>query len=94
MKPRPTFPPQPQVLQGHSPFLDMIRSKRGFPVATQPPKDMEVQGEEVSRKEDDTASAKTQESSMEDAEVIFSILNCQQHIHLFIQDPFTLHNLG
>lgn len=72
----------------------MIRSKRGFPVATQPPKDMEVQGEEVSRKEDDAASAKTQESSMDDAEVIFSILNCQQHIHLFIQDPFTLHNLG
>ena len=70
IKPGPASP-QPQSPQGYSPFLDMIRSKRGFPVTTQPPKDTETQAEAVSEMEDDVASPKTQESSMEDAKVSF-----------------------
>ena len=38
---------------------------------TQPPKDVETQGEVVNRTEDDVASNQTQESSMEDVEVSF-----------------------
>ena len=68
VKPGPASP-QPQPLQGYSPFLNMIRSQRGFPVTIQPPKDVETQGEVVSRMEDDVTSNKTQESSMEGAEV-------------------------
>jgi hypothetical protein len=57
VKPSPASP-QPQPPQGYSPFLDMIRSKRGFISTSQPPKDVETQGEVVGRMEDDVASTK------------------------------------
>jgi len=62
----PTPSPAPRSSEGYHPFLDMIRSQRGFPMPTQPPKDAEDQGDKT---EDDVSTTKTQESSMADAEV-------------------------
>jgi len=84
----------PKSSHGPSTFLDMIRSQRGFPIASQPPKEVEVQREEASKPEDDVVSSKTQESSMADAEVSFFQYSGFLITELFIQDPITLHNLG
>lgn len=71
--------------QQHSPFLDMIRSKRGFPVADQlPPQDAETQGDEVNRAEDEVSSERTHESSAVDTEVCFSFHPHFPPTHLFI----------
>ena len=71
VKPGPVSPPVPHPSQEHPPFLDMIRSQRGFPMSSQLSKDTEDQGGEVSKIEDDIVSTKTQESTNTDAEVSF-----------------------
>ena len=67
MKPRPVSP-VPQPSQTQPPFLHSLCSWRGLSMPSQPPKDMEDQGEEVNKTED-IVSMKTQESSVADAEV-------------------------
>lgn len=92
-KPGPVSPSAPQSPQGGHPFLDMIRSQRGFPMARQPPKDVETQGEEVDKTDDDV-STKSQESSMADAKVNFLSHSDFLVANTLIQDPLTFHNLG
>jgi hypothetical protein len=62
----------PRSPQQNSSFLDMVRSRRGIPVASQPPpQDTEAQGHGVGRVEDDVSSERTHESSTVGVEVCF-----------------------
>jgi hypothetical protein len=62
----------PRSPQQNSPFLAMVRSRRGIPVASQPPpQDTEAQEHGASRVEDDVSSERTHESSTVGVEVCF-----------------------
>ena len=64
-------------------------------MASQPPKDEEVERVEDSGVEDDSASTKTHESSMEDADVSFLLLFISNSFaHLLTQEPVTLYHPG
>ncbi|KAF9781317.1 hypothetical protein BJ322DRAFT_1080401 [Thelephora terrestris] len=66
----PTSLSIPRSPQQNSSFLDMVRSRRGIPVASQPPpQDTEAQGHGVGRVEDDVSSERTHESSTVGVEV-------------------------
>lgn len=74
IKPGPAPPSVPQPSQEHHPFLDMIRSQRGFPMPSQPLRDTEDQGEEIGKIDDDVLSIKTQESTIPDADVSLALI--------------------
>lgn len=84
--------------QGDPPFLRMVeslRARRDSTVASQLPKDEEVERMEASGVEDDSASTKTHESSMEDADVSFLLLFISNAFaHLLTKEPVTLHHSG
>lgn len=68
VKPTPASPPTPSRQKFPS-FLDMIRAKRGFPIATRPPQDTGTAEDAVEGVEDDVSSSRTHESSLADTEV-------------------------
>lgn len=92
----PSSPTISKPPQKHSPFLDMIRSRRGFPTSTKPPKDpsSESQVDEAGRAEDDVSSTKTHESSMADIEVSSFPYHCLEMTHSFISDPLPSDHLS
>ena len=79
--PSPSTQKSPQ--QGFS-FLDMIRARRGFPVANKPPEDTGA-GDAVEEAEEDASSNKTHESSMTDADVGFLLCFNFPTTYFFVQ---------